>query len=56
LDNSRPIAYIPDKKMNKLYNISSVFSQDIVKRIRTGVIEAAMRTGVAGRIPKELNG
>ncbi|MDQ0876087.1 malate dehydrogenase (oxaloacetate-decarboxylating) [Paenibacillus sp. V4I3] len=44
---------IPDKALNKLYIIPSVFNQDVVKLIRDSVIKAAIQTGVARRIPKE---
>ena len=44
---------IPDKALNKLYIIPSVFNQDVVKLIRDSVIKAAIQTGVARRISKE---
>lgn len=42
------------QELNKLYIIPSVFNQEVVRRIRTGVIEAAIRTGVARRMPREF--
>ncbi|MDF2721344.1 MAG: malate dehydrogenase [Paenibacillus sp.] len=44
---------ITDEERNKLYIIPSVFNQNISKLIRNKVIEAAIRTGVARRIPRE---
>lgn len=44
---------IADDERNKLYIIPSVFNQDVVKLIRHNVIQAAIRTGVARRIPRE---
>jgi malate dehydrogenase (oxaloacetate-decarboxylating) len=45
---------ISPKELNKLYIIPSVFNPDIVKRIRKKVIEAALRSGVARRVPREF--
>lgn len=44
---------IRDEERSKLYIIPSVFHSDVVKAIRASVIEAAIRTGVARRIPRE---
>jgi malate dehydrogenase (oxaloacetate-decarboxylating) len=44
---------ISDDERNKLYIIPSVFNQKISKLIRDKVVEAAIRTGVARRIPRE---
>nr|AYQ75497.1 NAD-dependent malic enzyme [Cohnella candidum] len=44
---------IRDEERNKQYIIPSVFNQEVVKRLRDGVVEAAIRTGVARRIPRE---
>lgn len=44
---------ISDDERNKLYIIPSVFNQKISKLIRDNVVEAAIRTGVARRIPRE---
>jgi malate dehydrogenase (oxaloacetate-decarboxylating) len=44
---------IRDEERNKLYIIPSVFNQEVVKTIRDKVVEAAIRTGVARRIPRE---
>lgn len=45
---------IPPSELNKLYVIPSVFNQEVVRRIRENVIQAAMDTGVARRIPREF--
>ncbi|MDQ0889811.1 malate dehydrogenase (oxaloacetate-decarboxylating) [Paenibacillus sp. V4I9] len=45
---------ISDKERNKHYIIPSVFNQEVVKLIRDNVIEAAIRTGIARRIPREF--
>lgn len=44
---------ISDDERNKLYIIPSVFNQNVSKLIRDKVVEAAIRTGVARRIPRE---
>ena len=44
---------ISDEERGKLYIIPSVFNQDVVKTVRDRVVEAAIRTGVARRIPRE---
>jgi len=45
---------IAPQELNPSYIIPSVFHQDVVRTIRTRVIEAAMQTGVARRIPKDF--
>jgi len=45
---------ITDEERNKHYIIPSVFNQDVVKVMRDRVVEAAIRTGVARRIPREF--
>ncbi|MFK7695352.1 NAD-dependent malic enzyme [Paenibacillus sp. HJGM_3] len=44
---------ITDDERNKLYIIPSVFNDKVSKLIRDHVVEAAIRTGVARRIPRE---
>lgn len=44
---------ISDEERNKLYIIPSVFNQKVAKLIRDKVVEAAIQTGVARRIPRE---
>ncbi|MBW5448067.1 NAD-dependent malic enzyme [Cohnella sp. CFH 77786] len=44
---------IRDDERNKLYIIPSAFNQEVVKEMRARVVEAAIRTGVARRIPRE---
>lgn len=46
---------ITDEERSRLYIIPTVFNQDVVERIRSRVIEAAIRTGVARRIPAGYN-
>lgn len=45
---------ISDKELNKHYIIPSVFNQTVVKGIREKVVAAALRTGVARRVPREF--
>lgn len=45
---------IDDEERNQFYIIPSVFNQDVVKRIRDKVVQAAIDTGVARRIPREF--
>ncbi|MFC0215306.1 NAD-dependent malic enzyme [Paenibacillus chartarius] len=45
---------VTPQELNKLYIIPSVFNQEVVRRIREAVIQAAIRTGVARRIPREF--
>jgi malate dehydrogenase (oxaloacetate-decarboxylating) len=44
---------ISNEERNRFYIIPSVFNQQVVQTIREKVILAAMRTGVARRIPRE---
>ncbi|MFM9278633.1 NAD-dependent malic enzyme [Paenibacillus jiagnxiensis] len=44
---------ISEEELNPLYIIPSVFNQQVVKAIRDKVVQAAMRTGTARRIPRE---
>ncbi|GGG02234.1 NAD-dependent malic enzyme [Paenibacillus abyssi] len=44
---------ITDEKRNKYYIIPSVFDKNVVELTRERVIQAAIRTGVARRTPKE---
>lgn len=44
---------ISDEERNKFYIIPSVFNQQVVEEIRKRVVEAAIRTGVARRMPRE---
>ncbi|UHA72394.1 NAD-dependent malic enzyme [Paenibacillus sp. 481] len=44
---------ISDNELNKSYIIPSVFNPAIVESVRKRVIEAALRTNVARRIPRE---
>jgi malate dehydrogenase (oxaloacetate-decarboxylating) len=44
---------ITPKELNKLYIVPGVFNQETVKLIREEVILAAIRSGVARRIPRE---
>ncbi|MDD9269415.1 NAD-dependent malic enzyme [Paenibacillus sp. GCM10023248] len=45
---------VTQQELNKLYIIPSVFNQEVVRRIREAVIQAAIQTGVARRIPREF--
>ncbi|UJF33439.1 NAD-dependent malic enzyme [Paenibacillus hexagrammi] len=45
---------VSQQELNKLYIIPSVFNQEVVRRIRTSVIQAAIQTGVARRTPREF--
>ncbi|MFD2611462.1 NAD-dependent malic enzyme [Paenibacillus gansuensis] len=45
---------IKDDELNKHYIIPSVFNQEIVRTVRQEVIAAAIRTGVARRVPREF--
>jgi malate dehydrogenase (oxaloacetate-decarboxylating) len=44
---------IPERELNRHYIIPSVFNQDVAKAVSEAAIRAAIRTGVARRIPKE---
>ncbi|MGG1519719.1 NAD-dependent malic enzyme [Paenibacillus oryzisoli] len=51
---ARAIASIvTDEELNEQYIIPSIFNDKVVPRVRDAVIEAAIRTGVARRIPPE---
>lgn len=43
----------PDE-LNEHYIIPSIFNDKVVERVRNAVVEAAIETGVAGRIPPEF--
>lgn len=45
---------ISDEEINKFYIIPSVFNDKVVERVRNRVVEEAIRTGVARRIPREF--
>ncbi|WP_028549088.1 NAD-dependent malic enzyme [Paenibacillus sp. UNC451MF] len=47
---------ITPEELNSSYIVPSVFHQDVVRLIRKQVIQAAIRTGVARRIPREFRG
>jgi malate dehydrogenase (oxaloacetate-decarboxylating) len=44
---------IHDDELNEQYIIPSVFNQQIVETVRKRVIKAAIKTGVAQRVPPE---
>ena len=44
---------VSDEERNPSYIILSVFNQNVVKAIRELVVKAAIKTGVARRIPRE---
>ena len=44
---------VSDEERNPSYIIPSVFNQNVVKAIRELVVKAAVKTGVARRIPRE---
>ncbi|MDO3408243.1 NAD-dependent malic enzyme [Saccharibacillus sp. CPCC 101409] len=45
---------VEDDELNEQYIIPSVFNDKVVDRIRQGVVEAALRTGVARRTPPDF--
>lgn len=45
---------IPDSELNKHYIIPGVFNQQVVKAVREAVIQAAIETKVARKIPREF--
>jgi malate dehydrogenase (oxaloacetate-decarboxylating) len=45
---------ITDDELNKHYIIPTIFNKSVVTAIRKKVIEAAIRTGVAGKIPYDF--
>lgn len=44
---------ITNEERNRFFIVPSVFNQQVVKAIRDLVIQAAIKTGVARRIPRE---
>lgn len=54
---SRAIALtVSDEELNEQYIIPSIFNEKVVQEIRDQVIRAAIRSGVARRIPPEFKG
>jgi malate dehydrogenase (oxaloacetate-decarboxylating) len=52
---ARAIASIvTEEELNEQYIIPSIFNEKVVQRVRDAVIEAALKTGVAKRIPPEF--
>jgi len=47
---------ITDRELHEQYIIPSVFNRKVVEQVRLHVIRAAIETGVAKRIPRDLNG
>ncbi|RUT35527.1 NAD-dependent malic enzyme [Paenibacillus zeisoli] len=47
-------AVVSSSELNEQYIIPSIFNEKVVKNVRRAVIEAAMRTGVARRIPPDM--
>ncbi|MDF2959028.1 MAG: malate dehydrogenase [Paenibacillus sp.] len=45
---------VSDAELNELYIIPSIFNEHVVTNVRHAVIEAAIRTGVARRIPPDF--
>ncbi|MCR8636395.1 NAD-dependent malic enzyme [Paenibacillus radicis (ex Xue et al. 2023)] len=45
---------VSDDELNELYIIPSIFNEHVVDKVRHAVIEAAIRTGVARRIPPDF--
>ncbi|MNI98208.1 NAD-dependent malic enzyme [compost metagenome] len=45
---------IRPEELNRLYIIPGVFNEEAVQRVRQKVIQAAMDTGVARRIPRDF--
>jgi malate dehydrogenase (oxaloacetate-decarboxylating) len=45
---------VSDSELNELYIIPSIFNEQVVTNVRHAVIEAAIRTGVARRIPPDF--
>ncbi|MGO4274744.1 NAD-dependent malic enzyme, partial [Paenibacillus sp. TAF58] len=45
---------VSDKELNELYIIPSIFNEQIVTKVRHAVIEAAILTGMARRIPPDF--
>ncbi|KRE69650.1 NAD-dependent malic enzyme [Paenibacillus sp. Soil750] len=47
-------AVVSDRELNELYIIPSIFNEQIVAKVRHAVIEAAILTGMARRIPPDF--
>jgi malate dehydrogenase (oxaloacetate-decarboxylating) len=45
---------VSEEELNELYIIPSIFNDQVVANVRNAVIEAAIRTGVARRIPTDF--
>ncbi|PDO09872.1 MAG: NAD-dependent malic enzyme [Candidatus Reconcilbacillus cellulovorans] len=45
---------VTDEERNEQYIIPSIFNDQVVARVRRAVVEAALRTGVARRIPPDF--
>lgn len=45
---------VSDEELNEQYIIPSVFNEEVVKKVRAAVIQAAIETGVARRIPRDF--
>ncbi|UUZ90931.1 NAD-dependent malic enzyme [Paenibacillus sp. P25] len=45
---------VTEKELNEQYIIPSIFNEQVVAKVRHGVIEAAILTGVARRIPPDF--
>ncbi|WP_433943048.1 NAD-dependent malic enzyme [Paenibacillus sp. SN-8-1] len=45
---------VSSSELNEQYIIPSIFNEKVVKNVRRAVIEAAMRTGVARRVPPDM--
>jgi len=46
---------VTEEELNEHYIIPSIFNEKVVQQVRTAVIEAAIQTGIAKRIPPEFN-
>lgn len=54
---SKAIAFtVTDDELNEQYIIPSIFNEKVVQEIRDQVVQAAIQTGVARRIPPEFKG
>ncbi|WP_261304971.1 NAD-dependent malic enzyme [Paenibacillus andongensis] len=51
---SRAIASVVSERVNEQYIIPSIFNEQVVARVRNSVIEAAILTGTARRIPPDF--
>lgn len=45
---------VTEPELNETYIIPSIFNEQVVKKVRNAVIESAIITGVAGRIPPDF--